>query len=444
MKNTKQFEEARERYLAGFGDFEGRLNGQADGAFHALRKEALARFSELGFPTDRDEDWKYTSVKPLLKQPFVYAVAAPEIDRALLEKHALPGLRDRQIVMVNGHYVPQLSTFSATKDAMIVDSLHRQISENADDLLQYFGKFAGFRDEAFVALNTAFAADGLFISIPDRLVVEKPIHLLNISVPGEAGFFAAPRHLFVAGKASKLTVIESYHAAENVEGAYFNNIVSETFVDRDASVHHVRIQNEGPAAFHVCRTQCRQMTGSHYSLVNVDLGGRLVRNNLNIEFGEASAEGELVGLYIGDRRQHLDNHTFIDHAQPHCLSTELYKGVLGGKAQGVFNGKVMVRQDAQKTNAYQQNQALLLTDDAGVNSKPELEIYADDVKCSHGATVGQMDAEAVFYLRARGIPEDRARALMQLAFANEALGYIKEDAVREAVEHMVVARFENM
>jgi Fe-S cluster assembly protein SufD len=272
-------------------------------------------------------------------------------------------------------------------------------------------------------------------------VLEEPIHLLNISDSGAHSFLAHPRHLVFVGAGSQVKIIESYHHLGNQ--AYFNNIVTEMVVEEEANVEHVRIQNEGRQAFHIAAREVQQAKGSVYSSISIDLGGALVRNNFHLRLNAENCEGNLYGFYMCSGQQHVDNHTLIDHAMPHCNSKEHYKGILDDKAHGVFNGKVMVRPDAQKTNAYQSNQCLLLSNDATINAKPQLEIFADDVKCSHGAAIGQLDEDAAFYLRSRGIGEEEANSMLRYAYASEILDHIKIEPVRERLDKMVNANWQN-
>ncbi len=435
---------AKDLFLKKYETFESGLNGSYNAPFNETRKSALNAFSNVGLPSNRLEDWKYTNISPLLKHDYKLSATARNLTADDLSKFLFEGLENNLMVFVNGRFNKSLSNYTVAEAGVVVDNLRHQVDSGSDVVKDHLSRHAGFEEEGFVALNTAFAHDGVFVSVPDNTEVAEPIHVLYISDSADGEFFAAPRNLIVAGKNSKVAVVESYHALRGSDHAYLNNVVTEIVAEENANVEHIKIQDEDRQAYHICRSQSHIKRDSKVTQINIDMGGRLVRNDLNMEMSDQNCEAELIGLYMGTGRQHIDNHTFIDHAMPHCLSTELYKGILGGKAQGVFNGKVMVRQDAQKTNAYQTNQALLLTDDAVINSKPELEIYADDVKCSHGATVGQLDEEALFYLRSRGIPRDKAHSLLQYAFASDVLGYIGLDNVREQLEARVVERFHTL
>ncbi|NIV96644.1 Fe-S cluster assembly protein SufD, partial [candidate division KSB1 bacterium] len=301
---------------------------------------------------------------------------------------------------------------------------------------KHLGQYAAFENEAFTALNTAFAEDGVLIHVPDNTVIEEPIHFINLTVSEDSEIVSHPRNLFVAGKNSQLTIIDTYHCL--ADSTYFNNVVTEFFVDENANVDHIKIQEESVEAFHIMSTHVQQERSSVYTNINIDLGGLLVRNNFSLLLNAENCESHLFGFYFGEDRQHVDNHTFMDHAKPHCFSNELYKGILGGKARGVFNGKILVRPNAQKTNALQSNKSLLLTGDATINAKPQLEIFADDVKCTHGATIGQLDEEAMFYLRSRGISEEMVAAMLRYAFAADVFENIKIESIRKKLDTRII------
>ncbi len=433
--------EIKDWYVSKFNAFEQSLNGTKDAPFHQIRKTALSRFSELGFPGRRDEEWKYTNLSPLLKHKLSFS-ETKNVSEKNINKYAFKGLEENLIIFVNGYFSKKFSNFSSSANGVIVDSLENGLQTHGDLIAPHLAKHADFEHEHFVALNTAFAQDGYFIYVPDNVVVEETIHILYLSDASESSFFAAPRNLIFGGKNCQIKIIER-HCGWG-ENPYFNNVVTEVIAEDNSRIDHVRIQDESLNAYHIFALQAQQHRDSHYSLVNVDLGGVLVRNNLNLALDAEHCEGHLIGFYMGTGKQHVDNHTVIDHIKPNCYSNEVYKGILGGKATGVFNGKIFVREDAQKTNAYQDNKALLLSDDARVNTKPQLEIFADDVKCSHGATVGQLDNEALFYLRSRGIPEEKAYSTLQYAFASEVFGYISNEAVREQLNEILLERFPNL
>ena len=426
-------------YLSNFDFFESKLNGRGTIPFHETRRAAISRFAELGFPTPRHEEWKYTNVAPLLRHKFKLAQEPVHLSKAALAEFVFAGLPQNLLVLVNGRFAKELSHVESSVKGLVIDSLS-QVLQRGDEITgKYLGHYANFEDEAFVALNTAFADDGAFIRVPRNIVLEEPIHLLHLSDPSKSSFLAHPRNLILVGEGSQVTLIESYHHLSGQ--AYFNNVVTEMVVEENAIVDHVRIQDESRQAFHIAAREVQQAKGSVYSSISIDLGGALVRNNFHLRLNAENCEGNLYGFYMAAGQQHVDNHTLIDHAMPHCNSKEHYKGILDDKAHGVFNGKVMVRPDAQKTNAYQSNQCLLLSNEAIIDAKPQLEIFADDVKCSHGAAIGQLDEEAAFYLRSRGIGAEEANSMLRYAYASEVLDHIKIEPVRERLDKMVNAGF---
>jgi Fe-S cluster assembly protein SufD len=317
----------------------------------------------------------------------------------------------------------------------VVDSLANIIKTQPAFFTEHFSKYAKV-DSAFVALNTAFAQDGVVIYIPDGKIIEDPIHILNIT--GEAGknILAQPRNLIVMGRDTQVKLVESYHSRGTE--ANFSNVVTEVINGEGSYVELYKIQDENHDSFHVNLTQVEQQKGSNFTTYTVSLGGAITRNDLNAVLDAENVQANLYGLYIIEGTQHVDNHSLIDHAKPNCESRELYKGVLGGKSRGVFNGKVFVRKDAQKTNAYQSNKAMLLSKEAMIDTKPQLEIYADDVKCSHGAAIGQLDEESVFYLRSRGIGEEQAKAVLIRAFANDVFEEIKLEPLHTYLNKLVL------
>jgi Fe-S cluster assembly protein SufD len=338
-----------------------------------------------------------------------------------------------RLVFVNGFFAPHLSsTAGLTGLCQNLGSVAGAHPERLEHLAQH----AAYEDNAFTALNTAFLQDGCFLQVPAGKVVERPIHLLFLSTATTAPTVSYPRNLIVVGNGSQVTIVESYIGQKD---AYFTNAVTEIVAGENAVIDHYKLQQEGLEAFHVATLQIHQSRNSNFSSHFVSLGCGLVRNDVNAVLDGEGCECTLNGLYMGRGSQHVDNHTFIDHAKPHCTSHELYKGILKDRARGVFNGKIYVHQDAQKTDAKQTNQTLLLSDDAVINTKPQLEIYADDVKCTHGATVGQLSDEALFYLRSRGIGQEAARGLLTYAFANDIIGRIKVAPIRARLEEVLLA-----
>jgi len=339
------------------------------------------------------------------------------------------------MVFVNGFYAPGLSALSAVPPGVRVVSIAAALAAGDEALESHLARYARYDGNAFVALNTAFLSDGALIEIPRGVRAEEPIHVLFLTVPGGEPGVSHPRCMILAGRGSQATVVEEYSSLD--EGSYFTNEVTEIVTEEGAVVEHVKLQLESPEAFHVGTVQGIQERNSVFNSHNLSFGGSLVRNDVNSVLNAEGAECVLNGLFVAGARQHVDNHTALDHAKPHCNSRELYKGILDGDATGVFNGKILVRKDAQKTNAIQSNKNLLLSKNAVVNTKPQLEIYADDVRCTHGATVGQLDAEALFYMQSRGIPRTAARDLLTYAFAADILDRMTVTGLRGRLEEIL-------
>jgi Fe-S cluster assembly protein SufD len=431
--------EEKNIYLSNFARFENEAAENGHRWIHRLRKAAMKRFTELGFPTNRNEDWKFTSVAPIAKTPFRPVPAHDDdcVTTEMLEQAAHPIADTIQLVFVNGHHVPELSSLGSLADGVIVTSLATALHAHAELVEPHLARYAAYQDQAFTALNTAFIRDGAFVYIPRGRIVQTPIHLLFVTTAAGGGTVSHPRNLIVAGRQSQVTLVESYAALR--DEVYFTNAVTEIFAGDGAVIDHYKLQRESCEAFHVATLQVRQHQGSNFSTHYLGFGGALVRNEVRAALDGEGCECTLNGLYMAGGQQHLDNHTVIDHAKPHCASHELYKGVLDGKAHGVFNGKIFVHQDAQKTDAKQTNKTLLLSDDAVINTKPQLEIYADDVKCTHGATVGQLDEDAIFYLRSRGLGHEEARRLLTYAFANDIISRVKVEPIRTRLEQALLA-----
>jgi Fe-S cluster assembly protein SufD len=331
-----------------------------------------------------------------------------------------------------------LSNVKELPDGLVVTDLATALERHGDLLEPHLARYARHEELTFTALNTAFLRDGAFVHVRAGAIVEKPIHIVHVATAPEQPRIMFPRNLVVAGKSSQLTVVESYLALE--DQVSFTNAVTEIAAGENALVDHYKVLRAGNQAFHIANTQVRQERASNVSSHYIALSGALVRNEARTVFAGEGSECTFNGLYLGRGRQHLDNFTVIDHARAHCTSHELYRGVLDEKARGVFNGKIYVRPDAQKTDAKQTNQVLLLSDDATINTKPQLEIFADDVKCTHGATVGQLEENALFYLRSRGIGLDQARSLLIFAFANDIIQRVKVEAIRAQLEDVLLTR----
>jgi Fe-S cluster assembly protein SufD len=397
-----------------------------------LRERAAARFATLGFPTTRDEEWRFTSVAPIASTEFVPAPDASGVTADDLARFTYAEAPHR-IVIVNGRFSAELSRLKGLPAGVKMMSLAEAIEERDDTVQRYLGQLAEFGDRAFTALNTALVADGAYVFVPDGVVLEEPIQIVFVGTGTESAPTLAPaRALIVAGERSQSRIVESYFGAAGQR--YFTNGVTEVVAGEHAIVDHYKVQHESETAYHIATMHVHAARSATFSSHSFSLGGLLVRNDVMAVLDGEGAECTLNGLYLADGDRLVDNHTTIDHAKAHCPSHEIYKGILGGKARAVFNGKIIVRQDAQKTDAKQTNRALLLSDNASINTKPQLEIFADDVKCTHGAAIGQIDEDALFYLRARGLTFFEARDLLIHAFAGEILDRVQVESLKRALE----------
>jgi len=427
-----------ERYIAAFK--ERRTRGTTTPHWlENLRQSAMAHFAELGFPTTKNEDWKYTNVDPLVSQPFVSSNGeAQSFSAAEIMASAWADADAPRLVFVNGAYAADLSSSDGLPAGVRLGSLAQLIERKDGDLPEHLGRNADHRRQAFVALNTGFFKDGAAISVPPGCRLSQPIYVLNVAWARDRQIIAHPRTLIVLGAGSEAKIVESFSAVGG--GSYFSNGVTELAAEPESIVDYYRVQSEGESAFHVGTFDASLGRGCHLTAHAVTLSGLLVRNNVHVALGGEGAECVLNGLYLGDGKQHVDNFTEIEHLQPRATSRELYKGILNGASRGVFNGKIIVHKDAQKSDARQTNKNLLLSAQAAVNTNPQLEIYADDVKCSHGSTIGQLDADALFYLRSRGLGVDDARSLLCFAFARDVVGRIKIESLRRRLDDYLAAK----
>jgi Fe-S cluster assembly protein SufD len=429
----------KQYFINQFDEFEKSLNGEKSSDFHKVRKDAISKFVELAFPTQKDEEWKYTNISSLQKHNFSPAAAKANVSSETINKFLFDKMEHSLLVFVNGNFSPELSKLIDIPKGVVIGSLAEALKNNNPVVKKHLGKYAEDENYFFTTLSTAFTKDGAFIYVPDGKVVEDPIHIIFITKSGSEKILTQPRNLFVAGKNSQVTIIEHYVSDE--ESIYFTNSVTEIVADENAIVDHIKLQEESNKAFHIARMEVDQERRSNFSSHLISHGAEISRNDFNARFNDEGSECMLNGLFMIGDEQLFDAHTMIDHAKPHCSSHEHYKGILQDKSKGVFNGKVMVRQDAQKTNAFQQNNTILLSDDAVMNTKPQLEIFADDVKCSHGATIGKLNDEAKFYLKSRGIGEDSATAILIHAFASDVITSIKIPALRDYLEEIITKRF---
>ena len=405
----------------------------------AHRQSAFDQFQETGFPTRRHENWKYTDVSPITKTGFVLANA----DHKLIGKGDLDTIlygqkNSHEVVFINGQFSSEHSNIGTLPDNVIIGSLREALINTPELLETSLNQCIESKHHLFAALNTAFFNDGAFICAPDNIAIEEPIILYFISSLTDESLAMAPRNLIVMGKNAQANVIESFHGLEGVVS--FTNTITEIETAEGALLEHYKIQQDNTDSFHIGGTHLKQHRNSRVESHSISLGGSVVRNDIVTELADEGAEVVLNGLFMGNGRQHVDNHTLVNHSKPNTQSEENYRGVLDGRSQGVFNGKVIVHKDAQKISAAQSNANLLLSDHAEIDTKPELEIYADDVKCSHGATIGQLDKNMLFYLRSRGLDEATDRSLLTFAFADDIIRRIKFAPIREQLEFSVGGR----
>jgi Fe-S cluster assembly protein SufD len=427
---------AKEFYLNKFDSFEKQLNGQSKTFLHEIRKDALKQLSGLDFPTNRNEEWKYTDVSPILKHEFMPTVKSGslQLTKEQIRKYLFSKFDYYLAVFVNGIFSEELSEIKNLPSGIIIGGLNKISKENQKLIEKYIGNISKI-DNAFNALNATYSVDGLVVIVPDGKIVDKPIQALYLNFSGDNLVLSVPRNLIVAGKNSQVSIISNYRGIG--EEKYFSNIITEIIVDEYGIVNYHKVQNEFDESFHIEKVQAHQERNSIFNHYNINFGGEIVRNDINTLHKGENIETHYYGLYLAHGKQHIDNHTFIDHAKPNCMSNELYKGILDDNSRGVFNGKIIVRQDAQKTNAYQQNKTILLSRTATIDTKPQLEIFADDVKCSHGATVGHLDDVSEFYIRSRGVPQELAKSMLIRAFANDVIETIKIEQLKEQINHMI-------
>jgi Fe-S cluster assembly protein SufD len=424
-----------ERYLESFSEFEKLAAGHVLPWLRKLRRDAFARFCEVGFPTTHDEDWRFTNVSAMVQTPFrLTRNGRARRSQKELEPYQVAGVAC-QLVFVNGCFARELSLLSNLPDGVKVSSLAEEISSNPGAIEPHFGRYLDIHRDAFCALNTAFAEDGAYVHIPRGTLVEEPICLLFVSTADDAPSMSHPRNLIVADADSQAAFVEDYVSLDG--GVVFCNTVTELVAGDHTVLSHYMIEREHREAFNISTLRIQQGRSANVVSHSVLMGGALVRNNVHPVLAGEGGECLINGLFVGNGHQHLDNYMLVEHASPRCGSRQFYNGILDGHAHGVFHGRIIVHEDAQKTDAKQTNRNLLLSDDAQIDTKPQLEIYADDVKCTHGATIGQIDWDALFYLRSRGIDEVSARKLLLFAFASECLDRMKQGPVRKHVEGLI-------
>ena len=401
-----------------------------------VRNSAIERFELLGFPAVHEEEWKYTNLAPVAKQSFVPAVRSTNVSLDAT-RFVYPETAIAHLVVVNGFLSEELSVTTGLENVVAIDLLSAVADARYSKIARaYLARNAGYHNNGLAALNTAFLESGLFLWIPRGMNVETPIQVTFLTDADRVDQASFPRLLVVAEENSSATLIESFVSTRNQQ--YFTNAVAEVVLKEGARLEHYRMQRESDRAFHTSITSASLGRSSSYDATSINLGGRLSRHDISVVLDHQGAECWVDGLYLAGADQHTDTHSVIDHQQPHCTSHQLYKGILDGNARAVFNGKIFVREGAQKTDAMQTNKNLLLSQQARVDTKPQLEIYADDVKCAHGAAVGQIDEEELFYLETRGINPELGRKLLTYGFAEEVIGKIKIDSIRSQLDEIVL------
>jgi Fe-S cluster assembly protein SufD len=407
-----------------------------------LRKAGIASFADQGFPTLHDEDWRFTNVTPIAKLQFQLAreAAINGAETKLIDESAFAKLSGHRLVFVNGFFSAKLSGIKPVSGGVRIENLSAALAKDSALIEKHLGKYAHTASNTFAALNQAFFTDGAFIFVPAGVAVAEPVQLIYISSAKNSGETILPRNLVIAEANSKLTVVESYISTGNV--AYFTNAVTEILAGDNAAVEHIKLQDEAADAFHIATIAGEFGRASNVTVHSFALGAKLSRTNIRTKLAGEGLECILNGLYLTRNEQLADHHMIVEHAQPHCASHEYFNGILDDKSKGVFHGRIYVHPIAQKTDAKQTNKNLLLSDDATADTKPQLEIYADDVKCTHGATIGQLNDESIFYLRSRGIGTDTARQMLIHAFAGEIIERVKCEPVREELDKLIWERLE--
>ncbi len=428
--------ELKEKLIASFMAFEERVD--VHDRVHDLRTAAIQNFENKGFPTRRDEAWKYTSLNQVLKSDFtVFPKSEPSVDFADVKRFFLHEIDTYKVVFVDGVFSSFLS--STTHDGIDVCLMSSALTKpKYKEIIEaYFNKAASI-DEAMTSLNTAFAIEGAYINIPRNKVADKPVEIMYFSTGSEAALMVQPRNLVIVGENAHVQIIERHQSLN--DNAVLTNSVTEVFAGSRAIVDYYKVQNDNLSASLIDNTYISQESNSHASVHTFSFGGNLTRNNLNFFHKGERIESTLKGITIIGGQQHVDHHTLVHHAQPNCESHQNYKGIYTERSTGVFNGKIFVEKEAQKTDAFQQNNNILLGDKATINAKPQLEIFADDVKCSHGCTIGQLDDRAMFYMQSRGIPQKEAKALLMYAFSNEAIESIRIPELKARITKIIATK----
>ncbi len=410
------------------------------GVLGLFRKKNWETFNSIGLPELKHEEWKYIKIKQLFRDDLIYQEYSTDIQQSDLEKISLPGMEQaNRLVFVNGVFQDELTVLTDKDDVLVVESLEMaSANENKSFVETHLGCSQPYHPDGINALNASFVQKGVFIKVKKGSVLTQPIVIYHIADSRNGFRFSQPRILASIESASEATIIETYHKIGDHDS--LTNEVNEICVEKDARFHYIKLQQEAKNANHTGTTQIEQLGKAYTHAVTITLDGGIVRNNLNMIMKAEFGESHLYGLYLLEGNTQADNHTIVDNAMPNCYSNELYKGIMDGKSSGIFNGKIFVRKDAQKTNAYQTNKNILIGENASANTKPQLEIFADDVKCSHGCTIGKLDEDALFYLRARGISENNAKAILLHAFALDILQQVQIEELKTHIDQMISKR----
>lgn len=426
----------KDKLLASFMAFEERVDVTSE--LHDIRTAAIRNFEQKGFPSKREEAWKYTSLNSILKNDFSVfpkqdnAVEFPEVKRFFLHE-----IDTYKVVFIDGKFSSFLSSTTHDKVDVCLMSSALNKPKYKDVIDSYFNKIAS-REESLTTLNTAFACEGAYINIPRKKIADKPIEIINFSTGNEAALMLQPRNLIVVGEGAQVQIIERHQSLN--DNPVLTNSVTEIFAEERAVVDYYKIQNDNLGASLIDNTYIAQKGQSNVSVHTFSFGGNITRNNLNFYHQGERIESTLKGITIIEDKQHVDHYTLVHHATPNCVSHQNYKGIFDDRATGVFNGKIYVEKEAQKTDAFQQNNNIVLSEKASINAKPQLEIFADDVKCSHGCTVGQLDERAMFYMQSRGIPQKEAKALLMYAFSNEVIDSIRIPELKQRITKIIATK----
>jgi len=429
-------ESLKEKLVSSFIIFENEHTSEMDTNLHERRQSALKRFEGVGFPTKKDEEWKYTNLKPILKNDFkVFPATEDAIEFRDVKRYFLNDIDTYKLVFINGVFSSWLS--ETTHQNWDICTFGAALKKYRDVLDEYFNKTTP-EDQPMVDVNTAFAKEGAFIRIPKGRVVDKPIQVIFLNTSGDKEIMVQPRNLIVVEEGAQVEIVERH---QNIsDDAVLTNSVTEIFAHANSKVDLYKVQNDHSSSTLIDNTFIQQKRDSEVTVGTFSFGSKLIRNNLHFYLTEPNCIANMDGITLIDGKQTVDHHTLADHQAPRCNSNELYKGIFDDKAHGIFNGKVIVHQPAQKTDAFQANNNVLLSDTAQIDTKPQLEIFADDVKCSHGCTVGQLDEDAMFYLQSRGIGSKEARAMLMYAFTNDALERVKIDSLKKKLNLLIAKK----